>query len=268
MFQTFRDRWVVNSPSVETLPQRKLDARIVHRFGDLAGDAGGWPTMYGLENASDVSLGFEYGFTNTLTFGAARSKGAGPLRQLVSGSMKWRLLSQRPGGAPFTVTLFGLSTVSTAGRSEDPSSINYFEVFQHRLVHHVSLLAARRLADRFSLQLSGGVTHRNVVPAGEVNDLFHAGVSWRWQVSRVLGIIGEASVPLNGAQAPFDRPEGNTYRVPLGLGFEFDTGGHVFQLNFTNATGILPTDYLPYTRTDWTEGQFRLGFTISRLFNL
>ncbi len=267
MFRTFRDRWVINSPSVETLPTRKLDARIVHRFGDIAGDAGGWPTLYGLENASDVAFGFEYGFTDQLTFGVARSKGAGPLRQLVSTSLKWRCLSQGHRGAPLTVALFGLSTASTAGSSADPSSINYFEVFPHRLVHHVSLMAARRFTERFSLQLAGGVTHRNVVPSGDVNDLFHAGLSWRWQLSRVLGLIGEAAVPLNGAQAPFDRPTGDNYRLPLGLGFEFDTGGHVFQLNFTNATGIMPTDYLPYTRSDWSDGQFRIGFTISRLFN-
>ena len=55
VYETFKDRWVINSPSVETLPKRKLDVRIAHRFGDLAGDAGGWQTFYGLENAADVS---------------------------------------------------------------------------------------------------------------------------------------------------------------------------------------------------------------------
>ncbi|MFQ5446191.1 MAG: DUF5777 family beta-barrel protein [Saprospiraceae bacterium] len=39
-------------------------------------------------------------------------------------------------------------------------------------------------------------------------------------------------------------------------------------MNFTNATGIIPTDYIPYTRSNWLDGQFRIGFTISRIFNL
>ena len=62
--QTFKDSRVINTHSVETLPKRKLDVRIFHRFGDLAGDNGGFQTFYGLENASDVVIGLEYGITN------------------------------------------------------------------------------------------------------------------------------------------------------------------------------------------------------------
>ena len=56
--------------------------------------------------------------------------------------------------------------------------------------------------------------------------------------------------------------------MPVGFGLEFDTGGHVFQLNLTNAKGLSAADYIPYTNTKWSDGEFRLGFTISRLFNL
>ena len=56
---------------------------------------------------------------------------------------------------------------------------------------------------------------------------------------------------------------------PIGVGFEWETGGgHVFQINFTNATGIMETDYLPYTQSNWGDGEYRLGFTISRGFKL
>ena len=74
---------------------------------------------------------------------------------------------------------------------------------------------------------------------------------------------GEADVAV-----PFVDEPGADHYAPVGLGFEFDTGGHVFQLNFTNAKGIMPTDYLPYTFSNWGDGQWRIGFTISRLFNL
>jgi len=269
-YQTFKDRWVINSHSVETLPKRKLDARIAHRFGDFAGDAGGWSSFYGLENATDVSIGFEYGITDQLTAGLARSKGAGPMRQLVTGSLKYRLLTQADGGTPVSLAVLGMTTISTSKRSNDPSSVNFFEVFAHRLVHHGSVMVARKFSNFLSLQLSGGFTHRNVVPTGDENNIVHAGAALRVQVTKTLGLIGDLTLPLNGDQSPFKslRPASANYRTPIGIGLEFDTGGHVFQLNFTNATGIMPTDYIPYTRSDWTEGQFRIGFTISRIFNL
>ena len=270
VYQTFRDRWVIDVPSVETLPKQKLDARITHRFGDLAGDAGGWPTMYGLENAADVAMGFEYGISNSLTAGIARSKGAGPLRQLVTTSLKYKLLAQREAGTPLTLSAVGMATVSTTKKSSDPSSVNFFEKSSHRMVYYVTLLAARKFSEKFSAQLSVGLTHRNVVPAGDENQIVHTGLAFRAQLSRVLGIIGDVTLPLNGNQSPFKslKPANANYQIPIGLGLEFDTGGHVFQLNFTNTTGIMPTDYIPYTRSNWLDGQFRIGFTISRIFNL
>lgn len=270
VYQTFKDRWIINSQSVETLPKRKLDARISHRFGDFAGDAGGWSTFFGLENAADVSTGFEYGITNQLTAGLARSKGAGLMNQLLTGSLKYKLLHQSTDGKPVSLAVLGMTTLSTRKRSNDPSSVTYFEVFAHRMVNHFSLLAARKFSDRLSLQLSAGLTHRNVVPAGDENNLVHAGAALRLQLTKTLGLIGDLTLPLNGNQSPFKdlKPASANYKVPFGIGFEFDTGGHVFQLNFTNSTGIMPTDYIPYTRSDWAEGQFRIGFTISRIFNL
>lgn len=267
---TFSDRWVINSPSVEMLPTRKLDIRIVHRFGDFAGSAGGWKSFYGFENAADVAIGFEYGLSNRANIGFSRTKGAGPMKQLVHGILKMNFLRQTEGGTPISVTGFGMATLSTAERSTDPSSVTYFEKFAHRMAFHVSLMGARKFSERFSVQLSAGLTHRNAVPAGDENNLINAGLVFRLQATKTLAFIGDMNLAVNGEQSPFTDTSSplSDYKTPIGIGIEFNTGGHVFQLNFTNSTGIMPTDYIPYTRSDWTEGQFRIGFTISRLFNL
>ena len=55
---------------------------------------------------------------------------------------------------------------------------------------------------------------------------------------------------------------------PIALGVEFDTGGHVFQLNFTNSRGFGEVQYIPSTTSNVADGQFRFGFTISRVFKL
>ncbi|MEM9819712.1 MAG: DUF5777 family beta-barrel protein [Bacteroidota bacterium] len=262
--QTFKDTRVINTPSVETLQKRKLDFRISHRFGDLAGASGGWPTFYGLENAADILFGFEYGVTDQLTLGFSRTKGAGPLRQLLNGSIKYRLLRQRrAGGNPISITIYALSSFSTSPRVDDPEVLTSFPKTLHRMANHISVLIGRKFSDRFSLQVIPGYTHRNLVPTQDENGLFSMSFATRIQLSKVFGFIFDGTFTFSDL-----RNSENGYYPALGVGIEIETGGHVFQINLTNATGIMETDYIPNTRSNWGDGQFRLGFTISRLFNL
>ena len=54
----------------------------------------------------------------------------------------------------------------------------------------------------------------------------------------------------------------------FGVGVEILTQGHVFHLNFTNATETLENRFIPKTITSWGKGQYRWAFTISRNFTL
>ncbi|RMD71745.1 MAG: hypothetical protein D6818_07480, partial [Bacteroidetes bacterium] len=123
----------------------------------------------------------------------------------------------------------------------------------------------------FALQLTASAVHRNLVAHYDDNTTFAAGLATRIQLTKVLALIADLQVPLNGNQSPFTadkHPDAPDYHLPLGIGLEIETGGHVFQVNLTNSAGIMETDFLPETTQSWAEGQFRLGFTISRLFNL
>lgn len=263
--KTFKDTRVINAHSVETLKARKLDFRITHRFGDLAGDAGGWPTFYGLENAADIAMGFEYGLTDNITIGISRTKGSGPLKQNVLGLLKIAIMKQEiNGNLPFSLTVLGRSSFSTMQKSQTEGVLHFFEKSAHRLSYHIGLYAARKFGERFSLQANVAWTYRNIVNDDDLNDLVSAGAAARFQVTKAFGLIFDATVPFSAL-----RTAENGFYPALGVGFEFDThGGHVFQINLTNATGIEETDYIPYTRSNWGEGEFRLGFTISRLFSL
>ncbi len=270
VFRTFKDTRIINSHSVETLAKRKLDIRIGHRFGDLLGDNGGWPTFYGLENATDILIGAEYGFTNDLSVGAYRTKGAGPLKQLINLSGKYRIIQQAEGGSPISLVVLGVGSVSTMSKDENSAGINQFPKFAHRMAYSGQLLVARKFSDNFSVQLTPAYTHRNLVSDGDVNGIFSIGAATRIQLTKVWGLIAEAVIPLNGPQSPFETSPDNLpeYFPTLSLGFEIDTGGHIFQINFTNASGIIATDFIPNNTSDWLSGQFRFGFTISRTFNL
>lgn len=256
--RTFKDTRIINTQSVETIQKRKLDFRIGHRFGDLDG---GWASFYGLESAQDVAIGFDYGVTNNLNIGVHRTKGAGPLTKLVNTFVKYRLLKQSSTGTPISVTALGLWSISTQQKDENSEFVlNNFKKFSHRFILGSQFLIARKFSDNFSLQITPSYIHRNVVAFDEQNGIFSLGGAFRYQLTKVVGIIVDATLPLGDTDA----------KPAIGIGFEFDTGGHVFQLNFTNAKGIAETDYIPNNQDVWKfkDGGIRLGFTISRVFNL
>jgi hypothetical protein len=268
----FKDRRVINAQSVETLPARKLDVRISHRFGDIAGVRGGYETLFGLDNAVDILIGLEYGLSDKIDIGLFRAKGAGAmpdgsagLRQLLNGTIKWRFITQDDaGGAPFSAAFTGLGTLSIARRAVDNDLvINSFPSFAHRLAYHSQILIARQFSPGFALQIMPGYTYRNLTPFNDVNGIVSLGMAARVQMNKVFGLIADAVYPITG-----ERTVARGFYAPIGIGLEIDTGGHVFQVNFTNAAGIMETDYIPYTTSNWLDGGFRLGFTISRIFNL
>lgn len=269
--QTFKDTRVINAHSIETLKKGNLDFRIAHRFGDISGDAGGWPTFYGLESASDVLIGFEYGLTDNMMVGISRTKGAGPLKQNVNTFFKYRIMRQESGGRnPFSVAVVGSSTYSTMQQCSTPGLLCFFEKTPHRFSYNLQAIIASKINHRIAVQGTLGWTYRNNVEFNDQNDLPSAGIVFKYQFSKVFGLIVDATFVFSDFRQNELGPDGTKeYYNPIGVGFEWETGGgHVFQINLTNSTGLIETDYIPYTTSSWGSGEYRLGFTISRQFKL
>ncbi|NNK89237.1 MAG: hypothetical protein HKO89_01400, partial [Saprospiraceae bacterium] len=158
----------------------------------------------------------------------------------------------------------------TMQKSPIPSDLNYFDKGVHRLSYHLQFLIASKVTERFSFQFGGGWTYRNIVESQDKNDLPSIGLVLKYQFSKVFGLIVEGTIPFSeyrDNERNFD--DSKRFHYPIGIGFEWETGGgHVFQINLTNATGIVETDYIPYTTSSWTDGGYRLGFTIARQFRI
>ncbi len=263
----FKDTKIINSVSIETLEKRKLDFRIGHKFGDFGGSSGGWPTFYGLENASDVLIGFDYGLSDKMMVGISRTKGSDILRQNINLSTKLKIGSDKAtGSTPFSLAVYGLASISSLPKStSQEQTLTSFDKFAHRIVYHLQLMAGTKIANKLSLQANAGLTYRNIVREGDRNDLVSIGGAAKYQFNKSFAIIGEATFPFHGSRSV----EGVEYFPITGIAFEWETGGgHTFQMNFTNARGILATDYIPNTTDSWANGEYRLGFIISRLFTI
>lgn len=270
-YQTFKDTRVINSQSVETLKKGILDFRIGHRFGDVAG---GWPTFYGFETAADVLWEFDYGLTDNFMVGIMRAKGSGPLKQNVSALSKFRILRQGEK-SPFSLGFSGIMSISTMAKSDNAGRINFFAKFAHRVSYNVQMILASKVSERFSLQVSPQFTYRNIVPTDDrlvvqdKNVLPSISAAAKFQFNKVFALIVDATVPFSEYRRTLNSEGERDFHYPFGVGFEWETGGgHVFQINLTNATGLAETDYIPYTSSNWGDGEYRLGFTISRQFKL
>lgn len=262
---TFKTTRIINAHSIETVKKKSLDFRITHRFGDIGGVGGGVHTLYGFDNVTDVRIAFEYGITDFLTVGLGRNKGAAIIRELLDGYVKYRLLKQTvDNNMPLSVTLLGSTAFTYMRRSVDSTSEAYLPQFAHRFSYVTQAIIGKKFHNRVSLQIMPTYIHRNYVSFGDENNNFAFGIGGRVKLTQSFGIIADYFYIFS----QFRQDNSDIYYNPLSVGFEIETGGHVFHVNFTNSQGIIENQFLPYTNSSWTKGGFRFGFTISRVFVL
>ena len=255
---TFKSPKLVLLQTNETQPKQTLTFWVFHRFGDIGGEFGGSHTLFGLDNASDIHIAFDYGITDAFTVGIGRSR----FNEAYNLQAKLRLLQQREAALPVSLTLFGQSSWITRRENFD----NEFPEEADRISHFLQLILARKFSPSFSLMLNPGYLIRpQVQDPLDQESFFVLGMGGRIKLTKRLSIIADYTI-VNG----FDRPGDleTEYYNPLGIGLEIETGGHVFSLNFQNAPYITENNFIPYTNKSWGDGGVRFGFSISRNFYL
>ena len=278
---TFKSTNVICGQSIEMTKKNALDFRVVHRFGNMA-DVNAGHTLAGFYAISDVLFSFDYGVTQDFSVGTEFAKGAGPVQELYNIHGKYRVLKQtKDFKIPFTITLYGNAAVS--GQKTDPFTGNAMksESAAHRFSYVFQSLIAIKATDWLSLQIAPSFVWRNYVgnpsiqgnPGLDKNGMFFLGLQARAKLTKRQAIVFEYFLPITRSGATYREYfpmirnlSGQNYYPCLNLGYEVETGGHVFTINLTNTGGLMEQDYLPYTNSNWAKGQFRLGFTISRIF--
>lgn len=241
------------SHSIEMLRTGVLDFRILHRFGRINGGA---YEFFGLDGPATVRLGLDYGITDDLTVGIGRSS----FNKELDGFVKYRIIHQATGpkASPLSLIAVAGSTVTTLKWS-DPTRKNYFS---SRVAYYGQAIVGRKFSEALTLQLMPSIVHRNLVPTvNDPNDLFAIGAGGRIKLShRVSFNVDYYYVANQNTAAGFHNP--------LSIGFDIETGGHVFQLHFTNSKGMNERAFLANTEYSWGNGDIFFGFNISRSFQI
>ena len=151
-------------------------------------------------------------------------------------------------------------------KSTDSTSVTSFPKFAHRVSYVVQPIIARKFSKGFSLQMMPTYVYRNFVPFNDENGIFAMGAGGRLKITKRTAIIAEYYYVFSNYRKDLLVDDKKVYFNPIAIGFEIETGGHVFHMNFTNSRGILENQFLPYTKSSWAAGEFRFGFNISRVF--
>lgn len=256
---TFKSPHIVLSHSTETQKKHDLDLRIRHHFGDIGGKFGGAHTLYGLDVATDLFIGLDYGVSDQLTIGLGRSKHD----ELYDFYVKQKIFQQqKDGGMPINLTL--LAQVALIAR--EPFSTTEFSKYSNRLSYFIQPILSRKFSSAISAQVMPGFLIRSAPSdSNDPKNLFVLGFAGRIKLTKRLSFVADYTL-VNGLSRPDNLA--TKYYNPLGVGLEIETGGHIFSLNFMNAAYILENSFIADTQKSWGKGGVRFGFTISRNFSL
>jgi hypothetical protein len=249
---TFKALHIINMQTIEAPGAGVLNFIIQHRFGKI--NSGAY-NLWGLDNAT-IRLGLDYGISSRLAVGVGRSS----YEKMFDGYVKYKLLRQSTGAVnmPVSVSLLGSITYFTQHYDEKP----YLDA-TYRTAYTAQLLIARKFSSSVSFQLAPTFLHYNIVPtADDKNNEFAISAGGRVKINKRMSINAEYNYLLPN--------QVNSMEVnnSFSLGWDIETGGHVFQLVFSNSQGMVETQYVGRTQGTWGNGDIYFGFNISRSFNV
>ena len=247
---TFKGTRVINGQSIELPSKGDLQFVIEHRFGTI--NSGAYE-LWGIDQ-SQMRMSFDYGLSDDIAIGVARNS----FQKTYEASVKSKLLKQKfQNGSPISITSYHAIFANSIHWAKTERE----NLFSSRLSYAHQIMIARKFNQSFSLQLTPTYIHRNLVELESINnDYLALGVGGRYKLTKRVSVNAEYFHQL-------ERPN-EDFTNSLSMGFDIETGGHVFQLHITNSQGMFERAFIGETTGKWSEGDLYFGFNISRVFGL
>jgi hypothetical protein len=253
---TFESVWLIDNQTVMVPAKGTLEADIQHRFGTVEN---GRKDLWGLFAPSNIRLGVNYAPFDKLFVGAGITKE----KTQVDFNAKYALLQQTTNSIPLSVSYFG-NVVVDAREAEN------FRASEHRFSYFNQLIIARKITNSFSVQVAPSFSWFNNVEAyvdakGQIqkamnNSHFAISFAGRYKITQGSSIIVGYDQPMT--EHPTNNPHPN-----ISFGLETVTSAHSFQVFAGNFYNLVPQRNNVYNRNDFRDGQFVIGFNITRLWS-
>nr|WP_294934900.1 DUF5777 family beta-barrel protein [uncultured Flavobacterium sp.] len=242
---TFKGLQIITLQSTKLPAAKEFYMVISHRFGSVKG---GISEFFGFDDAT-TKIGGIYGVTDWLSVSASRHT----LLKIYEASAKYSVLKQNDK-FPFAIVGYTTLDINSGLKEEDYPKIE----FSDRLSYVHQLLISRKFSEKLSLEVVPSFLHKNLYnPAIENDDQFTLAAGGRMKLSKRLSLNLEYG-------HNFNKPD--FYKNPLSVGLDVETGGHIFQLLFTNSQSMTESGYLTNASGDWGKGNFFFGFNLYRVF--
>jgi len=255
----FKSLKIVNLESTKLVAKGDIYFIVAHRFGFIDK---GFDDFFGLDNAN-TQLKFSYGVNDWLTVHLGRSG----FQETYDLGAKYRLYSQIENGFPVTIVGFNSLAINSELKEDDYPNLK----FENRLSYVAQVLISRKFSEKLSLEIAPSIFHENTLqdilddnnavisPNPQDNTQFAVGFGGRYKIASRWSINVDYAAHLNRASQ-------SNYKNPLSIGVDLETGGHVFQMHFTNAQAMHESGYLGQTIGDWSKGKIAFGFNLIRVF--
>lgn len=244
----FKGLKIVNFESTKLVAKKEFTFIVSHRFGSIEN---GFDSFFGLDDAV-TRLNFVYGISDAVNFGVSRSS----FQKIYEVSAKYRLLRQQENGFPCTIVGFNSILVNTSLEKDNLPKLK----FRDRLGYTLQLLISRKVNRNISLELAPTFFHDNYVQLNnQDNSQFALGGGFRYKLTKRWSFNADYGLHLN-------RADNSPFRNPLSIGMDLETGGHVFQMHFSNAQAMNTNGFLGQATGNWSDGNIYFGFNLSRVF--
>ena len=243
----FDSAMLIDNPTNVLFGKNTLEVQMQHRFG-LINETNTLAGIYG--DGANIRIALSYAIHERLTIGFGTTKD----NRLQDFNWKVGLLRQtRSNSMPISVSYYGNFTIDARPEST-------FNLEQDRYSFFNQIIIAKRFTPEFSLQVAPSISHYNAVPVGMDNDMFAIAFGGRYKISPQTAIIVDYTQPLTQF-AQYNPNPG------ISIGTEFSTSAHTFQIFLTNYNGIVPQKNQMFNQNDFFNGDFLIGFNITRNYN-
>jgi hypothetical protein len=265
---TFKSTRVINMHSTEMTGLNNLQFMIIHHFGNIWQDGGfnnNFGRLLGLNAGfANTYMSFDYTPIRWMNLGLAFAGNSS-----LEGTAKFKLMRQQTGQHNYPVSIAWVSTARYDANKSVPSP-NDFE--WNRFSYLNQLIIARKMSESISLQLIPSWVHNNIISygAGNSHDVFSIGMGGRVKLTNKTAITVEYSRQLNMYENVIDKSGEIVNYSPnlFSLGFDWDTGGHIFQFFLTNSSYASNLLQLTTNPVRDNLGQWSLGFNLNRSYSM